>query len=74
MWQCDTCGGRFSKKHETHAPKAVWIGQPIFVPCPGALIEVPGNVLIDGLPAESFDRADRLDHGGYIGEPQRNLR
>lgn len=67
---CDACGGRFTKKYETHAPKAVWIGQPIFVPCPGELVEVPGDVLIDGFPDENCDRAARLD-SGMMGRDER---
>jgi len=63
MYQCDKCGGRFSTKCDVHAPKAVWIGQPIFVPCDGALVKVNGNVILDGFPIESFDRAARLDLG-----------
>jgi len=53
MYQCDKCGGRFTMRHDVHAPKAVWIGQPIFVPCDGVLVEVDGNVLLDGLPADT---------------------
>ena len=59
MFECHTRGGRFNKKYETHAPKAVWIGQPTFVPCPGKLVEVSGDVLIDGLPEGLCD----LDYG-----------
>lgn len=62
MYECTVCGARLTKKCDTHSPKAVWIGQP-FIPCPGALIEVPGNVLIDGFLMENFDRAACLDSG-----------
>ena len=63
MYECIVCGARLTKKYATHAPKAIWIGQPLFDPCPGKLVEVSGDVVIDGLPAESFDRAARLDSG-----------
>jgi hypothetical protein len=62
MFECNKCGARLSKKYDVHSPKPVHIGQP-FIPCDGVLVEVNGNVILDGFPIESFDRAARLDLG-----------